>query len=309
MKKIGQSMHPNWVNGDLERLEEELQQFQDAGAQSCELVLNGLDVIIGARIIPVRLDAVIKLMRKFDMDYTLHMPHGLNLMDADNLEVNMKIFRETIEFVRAAGINVINYHAGMKRIDDKLRPDKGVGSSDSSENSEKPVLDSDTLIRNEIEQIKSLVKEAPDITFCMENALFSTEPVISAMNSVASTIEFHKQVGFPNFKLTFDIGHNFLFNKGDKDTMLSDLRQLLPYTGHIHLHDNCGIRADARDPFGFQRLIMGTGDIHLPLGWGSLPIEEALGLLDDYDGIVNLEIEQRFKSYYKDCIDTVRGYL
>ncbi|MCL2124870.1 MAG: sugar phosphate isomerase/epimerase [Oscillospiraceae bacterium] len=297
MIKIGQSMHPNWVNGDLIKLDEELRLFNKAGAECCELVLQGLDVVIGARVIEQRMRAVIDVLRRHDFVYTLHLPHGLNLLDAENLEVNMRVFRAAIDFARAAGISLLNHHAGMYKIDDKIKLDG------------KAPPDSNTMIKNEIEQVKSLAQEAPDIIFCMENALFGTDPEISAAAGADSMIEFYKQVDLPNFKLTFDIGHSYLWNKGDNSALLGDMAKLLPYVGHIHLHDNCGVRVGMRAAFGGNGIVTGGGDIHLPLGWGNLPIIDALALTKDYEGIINLEIEQRFKEYYGQCIAFVREQI
>ena len=61
MIKIGQSMHPGYVNGDFNKLNEELKAFKAAGADTCELVLQGLDVIIGKRIIESRLNALLEI--------------------------------------------------------------------------------------------------------------------------------------------------------------------------------------------------------------------------------------------------------
>ena len=304
MIKIGQSIHPTWVNGDLSKLGEELRQFKEAGADCCELVLHGLDVVIGTRIIDSRQEAVIKVLREYDMEYTLHMPHGLNLLDSDNQAEYLDIFRSSIEFARAAGIKLINYHAGMRRTDDKKSPgDKKKTDAQTKQNPK-------VLIQNEMEQIKSLAKDAPDILFCIENALFGKSPeVISVANNTASIIEFCQQVGLPNFKLTFDIGHSFLFNSGEKTALLEDMERLLPYIGHIHLHDNCGTWKEMRFGDGGHRLVLGAGDIHLPLGWGKLPFNDTLALLKDYSGIINLEIEQRFSSHYGECIAVVRGHF
>ena len=303
MIKIGQSMHPNSVNGDLNKLGKELSRVKDAGAQCCELVLNGLDVIIGARIIETRQEAVIKILREHDLEYTMHMPHDMNLLDTDNQEINMKIFRATIEFARAAGINLLNFHAGTRRIIDKRWP----GEQQKVEESVPP--DTNTLIKKEISLVKSLATDAPDILFCMENALFGTDPVISVANTTEGLIEFYKQVDLPNFKLTFDIGHSFLFHDGNNAALLEHMERLVPYTGHIHLHDNCGRKAEMRDAFGGRRFTAGAGDIHLPLGWGDIPVKETMSLLKNYNGIVNLEIEQRFSEYYGTCIALVREYL
>ena len=303
MIKIGQSMHPNWVNGDLSKLDEELRQFKEAGAESCELVLHGLDVIVGARIIDLREKALLNVLRKHDLSFTLHMPHGLNLLDIDNIDIYVEIFRAAIDFAQAAGIGLINYHAGKKKVEMKINPDAYAIAE------ERAKQDPNTLIFNEIDQIRSLAKDAPDILICMENAQFGNDPEISAANNADGMLEFFRQVNLANFKLTFDIGHSFLSHNGDKSALLKDMERLLPYTGHIHLHDNCGFRKDIKVFDGGHRLVLGTGDIHLPLGWGSVPVKEALGLLSNYNGIVNLETERRFFQYYSDSIAFVRENL
>ena len=37
------------------------------------------------------------------------------------------------------------------------------------------------------------------------------------------------------------------------------------------------------------RLNLGTGDLNLPPGWGSIPFEDVLKILKDYQGIIILE--------------------
>ena len=290
MIKIGQSMHPEWVGGDLGRLDEELRQVKDAGADCCELVLHGLDVVIGNSVIPSRQDAVIEVLRKHELDYTMHMPHGLNLLDAEMLETWLGIFRAGIKFAQTAGIKLINYHAGIAKSDDK------------------------SLIKKEMEQIKTLATSAPNIVFCMENLFFYGKEDISPARSAGEMIAFYEQINLDNFKLTFDIGHSFLRHKGNKGAMLKDMDALLPYIGHVHLHDNFGTMMEPKGPgpgpgFGGHRIICGIGDIHLPLGWGSIPIDDALAKLENYNGIVNLEIEHRFNYNYKESLSLVREKL
>ena len=285
MIKIGQSIHPNRTNGDINRLDEELRQIKEAGADCCELVLQGLDAVIGGRVIPARQDALVEALQKYELEYTLHMPHGLNLLDKEMLEIHLDVFRAGIEFSQAAGIKLINYHAGKTKTDDK------------------------SLIQKEIEEVKQLAKSAPDILLCMENPPLNTKTEFSAANSADGMIAFYEQVGMENFKLTFDTGHSLLNHNGEKNALLEDLNRLLPYTGHIHLHDNCGTQADMKAAGFGDRLACGIGDIHLPPGWGRLPMEEIFALLKGFGGIVNLEIEHRFRYHYGESISFVRDSL
>jgi len=285
MIKVGQSMHPNWVSGDLKRLDEELLQIKDAGADSCELVLPGLDVVIGGRIIYSRQDALLEVLRRHELEYTMHMPHGLNLLDADMLELHMEVFKAGIEFARAAGIKLLNYHAGKIKSENKA------------------------LINKEIDLVKALAADAPDVLFCMENPPFNNTEELSAALSAEEMIAFYEQVGLENFKLTIDIGHSALNHYGDMGAMFDDLNRLLPYAGHIHLHDNCGIRKDLKGPGFSNDLACGVGDIHLPLGWGRIPVEDVLAGLRGYNGIINLEIERRFSYKYSESFSLIREKL
>ena len=285
MIKIGQSTHAWWLNGDLKRLDEELQEIQMAGADSCELILHGLDVVIGGRIIHSRLEAALKILRKYKLEYTLHLPYDLNLLDTDMLEQYVRVFQAGIAFAQAAGIGVIVYHPGKMRF---LGP---------------------AALQREAEQIRRLVKTAPDILFCMENApLFNREESSAAKNAEAM-IAFCEMVDLPNFGLTFDVGHCFLAHQGNKHALLRDLERLLPFIGHIHLHDNCGVNLEMSAYDYNHRIACGAADLHLPLGWGRIPIEDVLNRLGSYQGIVNLEIEHRFRSQYSACISFVREYL
>jgi sugar phosphate isomerase/epimerase len=53
----------------------------------------------------------------------------------------------------------------------------------------------------------------------------------------------------------------------------------------------------------------GAADLHLPLGWGKIPVKEVIAALAGYDGIINLEIEKRFDDQYEASLDIVRRYL
>ena len=284
MNKLGLSVHPWWINGNLRRLEKELEELQSAGADCCELVLHALDVVIGGRIIPARLEAVLKSLEKYNMEYTLHMPYDLNLLSQSAAELYMQVFRAGIAFAKAAGIGLIVYHAGRTR------------SLDTS------------VFDREAAQVKLLAKEAGDLLICMENPLFLRNDALCAGSTAQNMMDFCEKVNAPNFKLAFDIGHSFLHHRGDSNALLHDLRTLLPYIGHIHLHDNFGVSLMMSEYDYSHRIACGAADLHLPLGWGSIPMQEVLLQLRGYNGIINMEIEKRFHAQYSESISFVRPY-
>lgn len=68
----------------------------------------------------------------------------------------------------------------------------------------------------------------------------------------------------PDFKLCLDIGHAHCYSPAD---VREWAKELAPYVGHVHIHDNNGIR-----------------DEHLGLGKGTLPWEETLFFLPEGEG-------------------------
>jgi sugar phosphate isomerase/epimerase len=282
--KLGLSVHPQWIGGNLERLREELHQIKRAGADCCELVLHGLDVIIGGRLIPARVQTALSLLREHNLTYTLHLPYDLNLLNGDTLNLYTDVFKAGIEFAQIAGMGVIVFHAGVSERDD---------------------IDA---FRAEIERVGRLAGEAGDILLCMENPVILSDDVFSAGKSAESMVAFCEQVNMPNCKLTFDVGHYFLRRKGNKEELLTAVRAALPHIGHVHLHDNCGLALPMANYDYGHRIACGAADLHLPLGWGKIPVKEVIAALAGYDGVINLEIEKRFDDQYENSIQLMREY-
>jgi sugar phosphate isomerase/epimerase len=279
---LGLSIHPWWINGELNKLRQELDSIRTAGADYCELVIHALDVVAGGHLVSSRVDAVHKLMREYEFAYTLHLPYELNLLCPNTAHLYEKIFRASIDFAKEVDIGLIVYHAGI-------------------------TAKKDTLLQ-EVKIIQDLAIQAGDIKICMENGPFYRAGDYSAGITADTMLDFCGKVNLPNFLLTYDIGHGFLQLGGDAQELLRDLRKLLPCIGHIHLHDNFGISLPMAQYDYNHRIACGAADIHLPLGWGSIPIPEVLNILTAYNGIINLEIEKRFADQYASSLEIVRTY-
>ena len=281
--KIGLSIHPEWVCGDWGRLEQELERICEAGADSCELVLHGLDVIVGGEILPDRLKTLKNILEKYPLLRTLHVPYELDLMDEKAGVLYRKVLTESVKLAQQLECAVIVYHASNAR------------ASDYSE-------------EQEAEIVRDIVRQAEGVILCMENGPFYPEGSLSPGRSAEAMGGFCRKVDHPAFALTFDAGHSFLNHLGQDSLLLEDLKTVLPYIGHIHLHDNFGYPAP--DPYMTysHNITCGFGDIHLPLGWGRLPVGRVLKMLEEggYKGILNLEIEKRFEGYYEKCIEMCR---
>ena len=54
----------------------------------------------------------------------------------------------------------------------------------------------------------------------------------------------------------------------------------------------------------------GLGDLHLPIGWGSIPFEEIFNVLEFPKGLIlNLEIQEKFIEYIPETIKRDKYFL
>ena len=88
------------------------------------------------------------------------------------------------------------------------------------------------------------------------------------------TLTNHPAVG-----VCIDTGHsNIGASRGGFD-FLGGIRQLAPHVFTFHLHDNFGTWASPHLGLNHkspESWALGLGDLHLPIGWGTIPFEKML---------------------------------
>ena len=57
---------------------------------------------------------------------------------------------------------------------------------------------------------------------------------------------------------------------------MAEIAEIAPLSHHLHLNDCFGAVRDGPISLPGEALAYGSGDLHLPLGWGSLPWEQLL---------------------------------
>ena len=114
---IGINTHQDRINGEIQKLQEELQYFQGLGYNYVEISLDAVDTIYYGRLNLRRMDELKSLLNRFDLKYTIHAPRVLDLRDVENLEVQKRIFKECILFSAEIGANIFVYHYGRKKED------------------------------------------------------------------------------------------------------------------------------------------------------------------------------------------------
>jgi sugar phosphate isomerase/epimerase len=113
-------------------------------------------------------------------------------------------------------------------------------------------------------------------------------------------------IGHPNLGICFDLGHHFLASAVEGIDFVEGAVQLAPDAVVLHVHDNFGRPVSAPTGVGtvgpVAQFIRGEGDLHLPLGWGRVPLESAFSAARfRRRPIMVLEIDHR---YLRDDPDT-----
>ena len=83
-----------------------------------------------------------------------------------------------------------------------------------------------------------------------------------------------------------------------------------PISKHLHVHDSFGNSKNIWTYNESEELSYGLGDLHLPIGWGSIPFEEIFNVLEFPKGLIlNLEIQEKFIEYIPETIKRAKYFL
>ena len=283
---IGINAQPDLVGGEVERLEENLAYFQTIGNDYVEIPVDILDVIYHGRLHQRRMADLKALLQSFNLKYTVHAPRVLDLRDAKDIEIQKKLFEVCIIFTAEIGAQVFVYHYGRRTEEEFLE---------------------EMLYRNMLEMAALAAEKGVQI--CVENIEIDT---------VAHVVEFVERVERESVGMTFDFGHAYLAARRFDFDFLESIKQARPYIRHIHVSDNFGLYEETRllsyerykmIPYA-SRFLLGRGDLHLPPGWGEIPLDAAFRLLEDYKGIFMLEYYfQRYRPYSQEILEGARQYV
>lgn len=265
IKGIGINAHPARIEGQIKKLEEDLRFFQEIGYDYVEIPVDAVDVVYRGRLVPQRLRVLKALLDDFELAYTVHSPLALDLRDQVDYPLQLNLFRASLDFTAEIGAKIFVYHYGRKTEDPSL----------------------EELLQRGILEMAAYAAER-GILICVENIEIDT---------VQNVVDFVREVSQENVGMTLDLGHAYLAAHRFKFDFLESVRLAKPYVKHIHLSDNFGHFEETR-LVGYEQykqipyrklLALGKGDLHLPPGWGEVPWDAALGLLEDYEGVLVLE--------------------
>jgi sugar phosphate isomerase/epimerase len=212
-----------------------------------------------------------------------------NLADLDDTlrKKAIQAATKSIELCNLLNSQVLVIHPGT------LYPDQKRKKSSSMNMLATHPLDRSKGVKNIQNSIMNLLKHAEDfgVVLCLENEVprFETIPLCdNPFTLIQLCQELIEQFGDSFCGANLDIGHLALECTFYGLDLLQTVKAFQPYITHIHFHDNRMIPC----PLGGTKAEDGHGDLHYPIGDGSIPYMDIIPLLQDInaDTVFNFEI-------------------
>ncbi|HEX2034282.1 MAG TPA: sugar phosphate isomerase/epimerase family protein [Chloroflexota bacterium] len=288
---IGPTTSPESVDAALSHL-------VALGVSGTQLTANGWDVVLNGRVVERRLVRYRAVVERYRLSYTFHAPIAeLNLAAPDDAFQRQQC-RAWLEVAAALGCRTMTYHPG--RFDPAMDPHSTAA----------------TRLAQEREHLASLAETAQSlgVVIACENLVTQAWwPAGKRHHSAdpAWLVELVEGIGHPSVATCLDFGHLQLASVIERFDFAAAAARLAPYAVVLHVHDNFAKPMQPPEAVGgaspAMPVIRGEGDLHLPPGWGTVPLEAAFeaGRFTRRP-IMVLEMESR---YWRDDPDVVRESL
>jgi len=275
VRGIGYSIRAS--SPDFEDLPAKLDEAERLGVDFVELPIFAWTLIANGKVMPDRMARLVEATRDRPFGYTVHGPLAINLMDVPaRLARHEALLNAAIAVTGALGSSTLVVHAGCVR-----DPEENIGVAYSRQ-------------RAALRRAGDAAGEA-GVTLCVEN-IFRFAPMRETPTPARLAAEIDG-VGHSHVRATLDISHAFLRCTDARLNLLDEIAVLAPYARHVHLHDSFGLALESWTMDEAERLALGEGDLHLPIGWGTIPwADVAARCRLDAGAILNLELHRRYWS-------------
>jgi len=277
MRWIGFSPAVSHLAGRISLLRKDFAELVDLGCTAAEIPALGIDAVVGAKLVPAKVDLLRNVTEAFDLRYSVHAPNNLNLAQrrgSSDLYREMASLRSFIQLAAAIRGKVVVYHCGVR-----------TGEEDEGAREQ------------EVEALREIGAYARDqgVVVCVENTGSGIVDVIRQIEAVNSD----------SVRLALDLGHLFLADQTLGLDYTEEVALAAPWVGHIHINDNLGVEGQ---PNAFPvRIMYGETDLHLPPGWGMVPYSQAIAHLTDFEGLWILEVHERFRDHWSECMEVMKN--
>ncbi len=272
----------------FDRLRENLDQAEELGVDFVELPLFGMDLIAGGRVIDTQMRRLHEALKARSVGFTLHGPIGLNFLQPPEIvKRHLTVAKAAIEVAAEIGAPHLILHTG-----------RTLAQTES---------EIEDLYARQREAFASLgdIAAKHSVMIAVENIFAVIAKEHTALPSrLAREIE---AINHPNVRACLDFSHAALTSAAAGADFLAEAKALAKVARHLHIHDSFG------DPTHFwtfsrsERLAYGLSDLHLPIGWGTIPwaaIMAEFTFLPDV--MFNLELPVQYWFMLEDSVRAVR---
>ncbi|MBA2714850.1 MAG: sugar phosphate isomerase/epimerase [Rubrobacteraceae bacterium] len=266
-RSVGTNLSREYTDGVL-GLAEDLEALERSGPDFVEVWPQNLGVILGGRLDTNRLRAVEGLLLEADVAYTVHAPLEVNLMDLTSHGLQRDVLDASLRFAKYIGAGVVVCHAGQR-----------MGARDARYS-----------MGDQLSAERSALREAGDLagelglTIAVEN-YYPEQPILRGEvydYSVwpSQLAEQISAVDHPRVGICLDVGHAALAAGFFGFDLIEECAGIAPLVRHVHLHDNLQRTNLTGEPQVSEHTVFGLGDLHLPPGMGTIPLEDVLRRMD-----------------------------
>ncbi len=266
-RSVGTNLARMYVEG-VGGLAEDLELLEGAGPDFVEVWPQNLGVILGGRLDTNRLRAVGELLLGADLAYTVHAPLEVNLMDLTSPGLQRDVLDASLRFAKVIGAEVVVCHAGQR-----------LGARDARHSMEA-----------QLSAERSALREAGDlagelgVTIAVEN-YYPERPILRGAVYDYSVwpsrlAEQISAVDHPAVGICLDVGHAALAAGFFGFDFIEECSAIAPLVRHVHLHDNLQKTNLTGEPPVSEHTVYGLGDLHLPPGRGTIPLEDLFRRMD-----------------------------
>jgi sugar phosphate isomerase/epimerase len=266
-RSVGTNLSRLYLDG-LDGLAQDLGTLTDAGPDFVEVWPQNLGVILGGRLSTTRLRSVGELLMEAGLAYTVHAPLEVNLMDLTSHDLQRNVLDASLRFAKGIGAEVVVCHAGQR-----------VGTRDARHS-----------MGEQLSAERSALREAGElagelgVTIAVEN-YYPERPIVLGDvydYSVWPTQLYERvsAVDHPAVGVCLDVGHAALAAGFFGFDLIEECCAIAPLVRHVHLHDNLQKTNLTGELQVSEHTVYGLGDLHLPPGRGTIPLEDLFRRMD-----------------------------
>ena len=245
----------------------------------------------------------------------VHDPDRTNLAFSSDLELERDVLAASLEMCAAVGARILVYHSGLSAFNWLRLP----GAEWPSETQMNAAREAET------KALQSLMPLAAryGVVVCVENMNYTGYEFEQLQKAgrpgselriyfpdlfLSELVEQVRAVDHSHLGITLDVGHLFTVTRPLGLDYLSAVQEAAPYIRHIHVSDNFG---RPQGPYCSPREwnTHGEGDVHLPPGWGDIPLADTFSALSEYSGRVVLELRDRYRPYYRESREKIASLI